>query len=103
MENKGMPCEILSVVNSIAERFHPSKIYMFSNKRGAAGRPAGFKLCVVLDSEDMGETEREIYLTVESEVPFDLVLYKPKQFDELLERKGSFAKKIAETGVLLYG
>lgn len=98
-----MPQEIAHVVDSIAKRFHPQKIYMFSNKRGAGGRPASFKLCIVLDSTDMGETEREIYLTVESEVPFDLVLYKPRQFDELLTRKGSFAQKVVGTGVLLYG
>lgn len=98
-----MPSEISCVVDSITERFCPQKIYLFSNKRGEGGKPASFKLCVVLDSDDMGKTEKEIYLTVESDVPYDLVLYKPKQFDELLARKGSFAQKIARTGVLLYG
>jgi hypothetical protein len=103
MEEKPVPQDIAEVVGRIAEGFAPEKIYLFSLKRGHIGRSAGFKLCVVVDSEDLEQTERQIYLKVESEVPYDLVLYSPEMFEELLARKGSFAGRIVEHGRLLYG
>lgn len=103
MEQKFLPDEISKVVNSIVEQFGPTKIYIFSNKRGEKGKTAGFKLCVILKCDDRCEMEQKIYLGVESEVPFDIVLYSPEDWNALCESKGSFAQKIAKTGVLVYG
>jgi hypothetical protein len=103
MEEKPLPQDIAEVVERIAEGFAPEKIYLFSHKRGQLGRSAGFKLCVVVESEDIELTERRIYLAVESEVPYDLVLYTPETFLELLAHKGSFAGRVVEKGRLVYG
>lgn len=98
-----IPEDISCVVGSIAERFHPVKIYLFSNKRGGVGKTTGFKLCVVLDCDDIAEAERRIYLEIDCEVPFDVVLYQPGIWEELCARKGSFAQRVVKGGVLLYG
>lgn len=103
MEPGKMPEDIISVVDSITEQFRPIKIYLFSNKRGGVGKTAGFKLCVILDCADIAEAERGIYLGIDCEVPFDVVLYTPSTWEELCERKGSFAQRILKNGVLLYG
>ncbi len=103
MEEKPVPADIASVVDRIAEGFNPRKIYLFSLKRGLLGRSAGFKLCVVIESDNMNETERQIYLSVDSDVPYDLVLYTPSAFEEVLARKGSFAARVVEKGRLVYG
>lgn len=103
MEQKNLPEEICAVVNSIAAKFAPVKIYMFNNRRGEKGRTTGFKLCVINDCDDLLETERKIYLEVDSEVPFDIVLYSPGDWERLCETNGSFAQKVAKTGVLVYG
>lgn len=103
MEPKKVSENIMTVVNRIAEQFAPEKIYLFSSKRGGVGRSAGFKLCVIAKHEDMQELERQIYLQVDSDVPFDVILYTPETWAELLERKGSFAQKIESQGVPVYG
>lgn len=103
MERKNIPENIMTVVESIAEKFAPEKIYLFSNKRGGVGKSAGFKLCVIVESGNMTGLERQIYLQVDSEVPFDIVLYTPSTWAELLERKGSFAQRIVSSGVIVYG
>ncbi len=103
MEQKPLPQDIAEVVERIAKAFAPQKIYLFSHKRGQLGRSAGFKLCVVVESEDVEQTERGIYLGVESETPYDLVVYTPAEFKELLGQKGSFAGRVVEKGRLVYG
>jgi hypothetical protein len=103
MNEKPVPQDIAEVVARIAESFAPEKIYLFSHKRGQLGRSAGFKLCVVIECENLEHVERQIYLKIESEVPYDLVLYTPEMFGELLARKGSFAGRVAEHGRLVYG
>lgn len=91
------------VVKSIVDKFGADEIYLFSNKRGGVGKSAGFKLGVIVEHGDMQELERQIYLQVDSEVPFDVVLYTPNTWTELLERKGSFAQRIIAHGVKVYG
>ena len=101
-EKRMLPREITDVVLGIAEKFTPDKIYLFSNKRGPMGKTSGFKLCVIMDCEDRDEIQREIYRSIDSEVPYDIVLYTPEEWSELTERKGSFAQKVFETGVLVH-
>lgn len=103
MEQKPLPRDIAEVVERIAKAFVPQKIYLFSHKRGQLGRSAGFKLCVVVESEDIERTERRIYLEVESETSYDLVVYTPEMFAESLAQKGSFAGRVVEQGRLVYG
>ena len=103
MEQKPLPLDIAEVVECIAKGFAPEKIYLFSHKRGQLGKSAGFKLCVVVESEDIEQTERSIYLEIDSETPYDLVIYTPEEFEELLSQKGSFAGRVVEKGRLVYG
>ena len=102
-QNNHLPAEITGVVDKIAELQKPYKIYLFSNKRGEKGKTSGFKLCVIAEHCERSEAERDIYLKVDSEVPFDIVLYTPAEWAELTVRKGSFAEKVAKTGALVYG
>lgn len=103
MDNSNIPRDIISVTDRIAEKFHPEKIYLFSNKRADAGKTAGFKLCVVVDCNDIEKIERQIYLEVDSEVPYDIIIHSAANFEELCGRKGSFVQKIVKNGVLVYG
>jgi len=101
-ENNRLPKEIADVVLNIAKDFSPDKIYLFSNKSGPNGITAGFKLCVIIDCEDPDEIQREIYRSIDCEVPYDIVLYTPEEWSELTKRKGSFAQKVFETGALVH-
>lgn len=102
-QHGGVPAEIMSVVEKIANLLEPETIFMFSNKRGKAGKTAGFKLCVVAEHSDRAAAERRLYLAIDCEVPFDIVIYSPAEFEALRNSEGSFAQRIAESGVVLYG
>lgn len=93
---------IMSVVNEIVELIHPKKIYLYNLRSSAAGTTTSFKLCVVGDFTDKSEAERELYLKIDSVVPFDIILYTPFEWDALCARSESFASRISLSGTILY-
>lgn len=95
--------EISAVVDQIVKMVHPLRIYLYNQRMSAAGATTGFKLCVVGEFADKGSTERSIYLEIDSEVPFDVLLYTPLEWDDLCARSESFARRIANTGMVVYG
>lgn len=103
MEEKPLPQDIAEVVERIVACCAPSKIYLFSHKRGQLGKSAGFKLCVIVETDDLDELEHKIYVEIESQVPYDIVVYTPEEFEELLLLKGSFAGRVVQKGRLVYG
>ena len=92
--------EILENVLSIC---NPIKILLISKKYDASGQLSSFKLCVIVeDSVDLDEIESQIYLELDCENPFDVILYTLSEWEEICEENGSFANKIQKSGVLLY-
>lgn len=82
----------------------PSRIFLYSAKQNIKGELSSFKLCLVVDdSFDKIKLETSIYLNLECDIPFDILIYHETEFDELCEETGSFANRIWEGGELLYG
>lgn len=94
---------IRTVRDNIVDMLSPLEIILFSVKRNQAGEEKSFKLCVVADSCDKLEAEKRIYLGIDSDVPFDVLLYTPQEWDELLCQPDSFAKRISQEGTYIYG
>ncbi len=96
----GILDSIRGVAKSIEAGLSPEHIILFSHKTGVAGKLISFKLCVVIDGgeREKTEAERRVYLEVDSEIPFDVVLYTSKEWRELLGIPHSFASSINETG-----
>lgn len=92
------------VVKKIVRYTSPEKIYLISHKVNISGDLTGFKLCIILadDSQSISETEYNLYMKIDSEIPFDLVLYKHSEWEELKDDIGSFAWKIFNTGTVVY-
>ena len=96
------PC-IRSVVEAIVGICHPQQIYLYNQKNGVDGAPRSFKLCVITDAEDAAETEKQLYLAIDCELPFDLLLYSAAEWARCSSEPHSFAHRILETGRPLLG
>ena len=90
------------VVENIVEMFAPKNIYLYNQRVGACGHTSGFKLCVVLSAQDKTKVEREIYLKIDCEVPFDVIVYTLEEWDALQSNPDSFARKVKQTGIVVY-
>jgi hypothetical protein len=94
---------IFEVCERIRALVNPHRIILFGHKTNIAGQTSSFKLCVITDEEDRQEVERKIYLEVDSEVPFDVVVYTVGEWKTMSAIKGSFANRVAQSGSVIYG
>jgi hypothetical protein len=94
--------EIKIVVDWVVEELHPQCIYLYNKRENHKGQVTAFKLCVIAEIDDKPAAERAIYLGIDSEVPFDILLYTPPEWEELTRRDASFAGKIIEMGMIVY-
>ena len=81
------------------------KIYLISIKVNTDGELTSFKLGLIVDNniKSTSELAGNLYFNIDCELPFDLVIYTQKEFDELKEEIGTFACKINNSGTVLYG
>ncbi len=95
--------DISALCAQIVEMLHPEKVILFSRKIHVNGKTSSFKLCVVADVPDEQEAQRNIYVGLDCDIPFDVVVYRPERFEKLLQSEGSFAQQIDRTGRVIYG
>ena len=98
--------EIQAVADEIAELGKPIRIYLISHKTNhATNQLASFKLALIVpdDTKSISELECYLYTAVDSDCPYDLVLYKESEWNPLSEDPRTFAWSIKEDGSVLYG
>ncbi len=94
---------IMNVCGEIAELVHPVRIIIFHSKYALAGELESFKLCVIVAENDCSKIEQKIYLNVECDVPFDVLVYNREHWNSLMNDTYSFAYRgIMNGGVVLY-
>lgn len=93
---------IQTLAEQIVARFHPVLLYLISQKRSLAGELTSFKLCAVIAGGDSKQVEHDIYVELDSELPYDIVVYTKAQWEAALHSEHAFAGKIRQTGILLY-
>ncbi|MDD2418639.1 MAG: hypothetical protein PHR24_01615 [Oscillospiraceae bacterium] len=80
----------------------PREIILFSEKHNPDGVLSSVKLCAIISGGDSRQTEHIIYVNLESELPFDILVYTVDEWEKLLKNKMSFASQIRRTGRVLY-
>lgn len=94
---------IMKLCDEIAELVRPVRIILFREKKDPAGELHSFKLCVVTKESDCARIEQKIYLTLECEVSFDVLVYSLDQWNTGIQDPDSFAYRgILNGGVVLY-
>lgn len=93
---------IIRLRDKIVRECAPSKIILFSEKHNPGGELSSVKLCVIIGDGDAIKVEKRLYVEIESEVPFDVLVYTKEQWGKLLENDMSFAASIKKTGRVLY-
>jgi predicted nucleotidyltransferase len=90
--------------NQLIDAYRPQRLLLFgSQARNAAVSSSDIDLCVVMEVKDKRAILSEMYIDIKSDMPFDLLLYTPDEWEHCIQDKTSFAYKINKDGVLLYG
>ena len=105
IENKGIfvdSKDISAVVEKITQLCSPRLIYLYNQRINVRHEISSFKLCVVAPIADKLACERGIFREADCDIPFDILIYTPEEWERLSLKSGSFAKRISESGVALY-
>ena len=93
---------IANVVEQITKLVDVHKIILFSKKEDLTGEISSFKICVIISCGMKNVCEKNIYINVDSEIPFDVVVYTYEEWENLRKTKGSFGNKIDNIGRVIY-
>lgn len=80
----------------------PLKIYLFSHKQRPSGECYAVKFCVIIPDGNARLVERTLYVEMESELAFDVLVYTAEEWKKLLQNPMSFAAHIESMGRVLY-
>ena len=96
--------ELQKITRQFIERYQPHKLFLFgSHAKNSARRDSDIDLCVIVEAADKRMLLTDMYLNIESDVPFDLLLYSPEEWEQCVSDHTSFAYRINKEGILLYG
>lgn len=95
--------ELMRIRDEIISHSHPEKIILYGEKKMvSSGKTGEAKFCLVVDTADKEAFEKKLYLEIDSEVSFDLIVYTPDEWERLREDPQSYASRILEKGTILY-
>lgn len=95
-------CALDRLRDEIIRLASPNRILLFSHKQYPDGGLSAVKLCVVIGEGDPLAVERELYVHIDADLPYDLLVYGQADWDRLLHSQNSFARRIQQTGSVLY-
>ncbi len=96
--------EIGFICNEIKRLFQVEKIIVFGVKRSEnENTVTDLDVCVVANTNDKNAWIKKAYIEIDSEIPFDIFLYSPSEWENLTQQSDSFASRIARKGCVVYG
>lgn len=96
--------EIDSIKRQVIEKYNPKEILLFGSvAKGIFREHSDIDLCIIMDTMNKRELLTNMYIDIESNIPFDLVLYTIEEWNNCINDKSSFAYSIINTGVKIYG
>jgi len=94
------------MIDAIKEKTTPQKIILFGSfAKGTEKEDSDIDICIITDKPQRKiDMLNEIRLSTidKIDIPFDILIYRKKEFNERAKRKNSFENQINEEGVLLY-
>ena len=97
--------EIKEILNDIISLVSPKKVYVYGAKYTVNNsRVKSVDFCVIINDDkiDTGEVEKKLYLGIDSDLLFNVLVFKESDFNELLSDSFTFASRIMAKGYLAY-
>lgn len=98
--------EIEGITQQIIEKYHPDKIILFgSAARGELRRDSDADFLIIKkDTLFYGADRiRELSRLIKRNIPVDLLVYRPDEFEKRMKMGDPFLKAILKGGKVLYG
>ena len=75
--------ELENIKNQIVELYSPFKIILFGSlAKKCIKASSDIDICVVIDTENKRELIRDMYLKIDANKPYDIVIYTISEFEK---------------------
>ena len=98
--------EIQDITAQIIEKYKPEKIILFgSAAHGKMTLDSDVDLLIIKKNTPLYGVDRmrELSKLIERNVPVDLLIYRPEEFEKRLEMGDPFLKTVVKEGKVIYG
>jgi predicted nucleotidyltransferase len=96
--------QIVNIKEQIVSQYSPSKVILFgSQAKGTATNKSDIDICIVKSTDKKRELLTDMYLNIDSDKPFDLLLYTEDEWNDCINDPTSFAYLVNQKGTILYG
>ena len=104
IRNTATAKDIREIVQQIVERFCPQKVILFgSYAQGNPTQDSDVDLLVVMETNEQAlHAAARISAAIDHPFPLDVLVFRPSDLIESLERKGVFATEIMAKGIVLH-
>jgi hypothetical protein len=96
--------ELREIQEQIVKLCAPEKILLFGSRaKGTATARSDIDLCVIASTTNKRALLTDLYCDTQSDTPIDFLLYTPEEWDQCVSDYQSFAHKLNQEGIVLYG
>ena len=98
--------EIKNITKQIIEKYKPEKIILFGSAvQGSMTRDSDVDFLIIKKETPLYGVDRmrELSRMIERDIPVDLLVYRPEEFEKRLAMGDPFLKSIIKEGKVLYG
>jgi len=98
--------EIQNITQQIIEKYKPEKIVLFgSAARGKPDLDSDVDLLIIKKETPLygADRIRELSRIIERNIPLDLLIYRPEEFEKRVQMGDPFLKSVLKEGKVLYG
>jgi len=98
--------EINNITSQIIEKYKPEKIILFgSAARGERNLDSDADFLIIKKETPLygADRIRELSLLIDRNIPIDLLIYRPEEFEKRLQMGDPFLKSVLREGKILYG
>ena len=91
------------IIQGILACCQPKYIILYSEKTSLFDHILrGANFCIVVPTLEKKKLTHKLYLTISADIPFNLLLYTPEEWAQMIADPASYASHIAKKGKVLY-
>lgn len=95
--------ELERIKLQIVKRYQPQQVILFGSlARGVIHKDSDIDLCIIIDTKDKRQIARDILLYVDSDKPFDVIVYTPEEWSRYQTDPASMAYSLCKEGKVIY-
>lgn len=88
----------------VAETYGIKTVILFGSRaKGTETIESDIDICVIAETDNKRRLASALQVSIECEIPIDIIVYTPCEWEECIKDDTSFAKKILSEGRILYG